>query len=203
MTKTSENIMERLRQFLQKIPPGTIPAERQPDLWSVLYDVWDKIEGGAKGKMTKDKIYRAKTMEWSPPILSFVVGRHGAFVNGSSKEEFVGWNVDVSTGKAVSYDNGYRQLRPKDRILDVKVLVANIVTALSSGQDHGAITRKSDAEIALHVGVIIPDVWPKQTVAGRRKRFRTELVKMMAIHGWIPKQKSRAYIFIRSQKDGP
>lgn len=203
MTKTSENIMERLQQFLQKIPAGTIFAERQPDLWGVLYNTWDEIEGSAEGKMTKDKIYRAKTMEWSPPILSFVVDRHGAFVQGSSKEELVGWDIDVSTGKAVSYAKGYRQLRPQQKILDVKVLVTDIVTALSSGLDHAAFTRKSDAEIEVHVGVIIPDVWPKQTVAGRRKRFRTELVKMMAIHGWIPKQKSRAYIFIRSQKDGP
>lgn len=203
MTKTSEDAMERLRQFLEKLATGLITEDQQPDLLSALYHAWDKIEGGAAGSMTKDKVDRAKSIEWKPPMLSFVIERHGAFVRGSNRAELVGWNVDVSIGKATNYLHGHRELRPKDKKLDVKELVSRIVALLSSEQACEALTRKGDSEIEIHVGALIPDEGPKQTAAGRRKRFRTELIKVMGMHGWVVKENSRPYLFVRELKSRP
>jgi hypothetical protein len=59
-------------------------------------------------------------LEWSPPILTFIIVRHGATALGSSRAEKQLWILDIDAMTAEPHRSGYRQIYPKASPWDAK-----------------------------------------------------------------------------------
>ena len=68
------------------------------------------------------KLNRMEKAEWQPPILSFVVERHGGTALGSTRADLQHWTVNVETKEANCHIAGHRQLEPMQPRMDVKPL---------------------------------------------------------------------------------
>lgn len=55
---------------------------------------------------------RMEQVRWEPPVLSFIVERHGETVNGSTRAELQHWEVAVENRTARIVKTGQRQLKP-------------------------------------------------------------------------------------------
>ena len=92
--------VDRLKIYLEDHGPGKIESDDFKD--GLLADCWDEFSGSDETSMTSDKLYgRMEDVEWDPPTLTFRIARHGGTVLGSSREEFVHWNLNLCTMAAV------------------------------------------------------------------------------------------------------
>jgi hypothetical protein len=75
--------------------------------------------------------------------------------------------------------------RPNPR-LDVKPIVQSVINAVESGEllANGALIRDAENQLRINLGVLIPGDAPKETLRGRRERFRTAIVEAMNTIGW-------------------
>src|SRR3954447_10470619 len=75
---------DQLQDVLVGTPPGDLAEEIAGRIESLLAACWDDLAGN-EGGMTGRKIPgRTEDLKWNPPILTFRIERHGAFVAGSS-----------------------------------------------------------------------------------------------------------------------
>ena len=135
------------------------------------------------------KLDRAEDVSWNPPVLSFTIERHGATVHGSSR--LPRWSVDMHQRTARCERGRYRQLLPTAPRLDVKAIAEGVCEAVQQGRSSdcdlvrlGILVWKSDDEIEVKHGHLVPGEGYQQTVAGRRRRFRKHLTERMQIIGW-------------------
>jgi hypothetical protein len=84
---------EELRQYLKSLASGKV--ERKSYLVELLAACWEQIPGSGLEGMTKDKLARIESVEWTPPIPSFVIERHGATVMGSKRGALHCWTIDL------------------------------------------------------------------------------------------------------------
>jgi hypothetical protein len=176
--------IEELRKFLNSCPAGQIVV--QSKLIDLLESGWNQLEGNEKQGMTAEKVDRIEKVEWDPPLLTFVIERHGATVQGSSRAELHTWTVDLERGTA-SCDprSGFRQLIPNDAPLKVEPIVEEIERLILNGQDDVRLFWSPDrSKVRVLVSEFISGK-SEQTRQGRRKRFREALDKKLERSGWI------------------
>jgi hypothetical protein len=180
-----------LLRELKKIPQGAVEGEPKHKIMGLLAECWHEFQGAGETAMNAYKLPRAEHISWNPPILSFTIERHGATVLGSSRAELQPWSVDVDQGTASCEQGSYRQLRPNAPKLDVKPIVARICGAVQQGPASpselmklGILVWKSDDTVQIKQSALISGNGPKQTVTGRRRRFRKELEDQMQNIGW-------------------
>jgi len=137
------------------------------------------------------KVSRAEDLSWDPPVLSFTIERHGATVLGSSRGELHEWRVDLHEGTAHCERRRYRQLTPTAPRLDVKPIAVRVCDAVQQGPasncdlvKKGIVVWNGDNQVSIKHGALIPGGGPQQTVAGQRRRFRSELTDRMKALGW-------------------
>jgi hypothetical protein len=160
-----------LRRFLAATEQG--PIEDAAALIALLAAVWPSLDGADDEAMASWKLGRMEGPEWRPPLLTFVIERHGGFVLGSTRAELQQWTVDLDTLTASVEGVGRRQLRPLAPRLNVAPLVAEIVELIAAGIDDDRLGWSSDRQtVRVRIGKIIPADGFAQTVAGRRKRSR-------------------------------
>jgi hypothetical protein len=99
----------------------------------LLAKCWHELEGAGETAMTELKLDRAEDLRWDPPILSFVIERHGGTVLGSSRAKLHEWRVDLDRKTAHCERGRYRQLRPAAPKFDVKAPAARVVDAVTEG----------------------------------------------------------------------
>ena len=127
---------------------------------------------------------------------SFRIERHGGTVKGSSRAELQRWTSNLDTQRATVVKNGYRSVRPMQPRLDVAPLADEISRLIVEHKKDLRLKWSNENEVKILIGKIIPeDSAVKQTVAGRRKRFRKCLKERLAPHGWI---ELRANSYIRA-----
>ncbi|HUY61768.1 MAG TPA: hypothetical protein VMW49_07820 [Candidatus Dormibacteraeota bacterium] len=120
-------------------------------------------------------------------MLQFRIERHGPTAQGSTRAEVQSWTVDVDAGTAAATAVGRRQLRPMARQLDVRPLadhVANLI--VRDVDDPGLRWSGNRRRVTVRIGEVIPDHGPKETVQGRRRRFREALETALAKERWTP-----------------
>jgi hypothetical protein len=133
--------------------------------------------------MTSAKLDRLEAAEWSPPILIFVIERHGAAALGSSRAEVQEWRVDVVNGNAECRTRTTRQIRPRGSAFDAEGVAEMIATAVLKGEAHPHVeVRQSGVKVL--VDLILPPVGPNATITLRRKRLRTALLKRLRSKGY-------------------
>ena len=80
-------------------------------LESLLADCWDEFEGSREEGMASYKLLnRMKEVEWNPPLLTFIIERHGALVMGSTRAEKYEWALNMETKTADYAQVGHRQV---------------------------------------------------------------------------------------------
>ena len=173
--------VETLVQYLRTMPRGRIddPQELEP----LLAACWYELDGG--GGMSGDKLYgRMETVVWDPPVLYFVIERHGGTVMGSSRAELQHWRVDVQARTATLCEVGHRQLRPMQPRLDVKPLAEEIAPQIVGRRMDDRLQWYKNGRVRVLTGKVLPDSGAKQTREGRRKRFHKALAELLGKAGW-------------------
>ena len=180
--------LKRLCDFLGATPPGPLAPESDAELESLLVDAWDSLDGGDLGGMERYKLIgRVEDSEWSPPRLSFQIERHGGMGYGSSRAEMQGWVVDIEEKTATCQQAGFRQLRARAKPLDVEPIAENVADTILNGESAPWLQRNRDGVRVLSGQLLGDPSTPKQTLTGRRKRFRQALTRRLEPHGWEAK----------------
>jgi hypothetical protein len=69
--------------------------------------------------------------------------------------------------------------------LDTKRIAAEIVSLIVSRQNDSRVKWNPSGSVRVLIGQMFPsDSAVKQTLADRRRRFRIEIERQLAIHGW-------------------
>lgn len=173
--------------MLNCLPSGPIPDTSEIE--GVLADCWTAFVGNNENGMEASKLYsRMESVNWQPPILLFNLERHGGTVRGSTRAEMQHWQIDLDRMTAKCPTVGHRQVRPMAKAVRQKELEkrAEEIAVLIQ---NGAIDSQLRWKDAKTVNVVIEQIIPtnsgfKQTVQGRRKRFRQALEKVLAKSGW-------------------
>ena len=175
--------MERLMTYLRQTPEGTIADTHE--LEGLLAECWDEFTVDYGGMKPQKLFGRIEDVLWSPPILTFVIERHGGTAMGSTRAELQHWAVDVEH-KTVTMDmSGYRQITPRAAPLDIKPIAKEIVDlVLHRAEDHRLKWSKKG-----HVQVLIGRILPegsafKQTLLLRRSRVSGAIHQGLIAHGW-------------------
>jgi hypothetical protein len=181
MTETES--IARLKEHLSATPPGPVDAS---EIDHLLAATWDQIEGADAGGMTSTKIIgRLESVKWEPPLLTFIVERHGGTVLGSTRAELQTWEINLETLAAALYEAGrYRRVSPTNPPMNVQPMAEEICALILEHADDKRLRWRPDGTVAVKIGEIIPaGPLPKQTLTGRRKRFRAALERMIAETG--------------------
>jgi hypothetical protein len=183
--------LQSLRETLESVSPGQVSPQILDKILGLLAKCWHSFMGSELSAMDAWKLHRAESLSWHPPVVSFIVERHGAIVLGSTRAELQGWQVNLETGTARCESRGYRQLSPKAKSLDVKPIAGCVCAAVMQGPASscdlvrkGVLVWTGEDELSVQHGVLIPDVSYPQTVQNRRRRFRKELEDQMNVIGW-------------------
>jgi hypothetical protein len=177
--------MMNLQEHLAGIPPGDVSDPSV--LARLLAANWDEFEGSAEGGMQGYKLLgRIEQVSWQPPILSFVLERHGGTVMGSTRGELQDWEVDVDKQTAVLVKSRHRQLEKMAPRISIKVLAEEFAERILSGEDDERIKRLEDGSVKVVVSTIFPaGSGFQRTVSGRRKRLVEYVGQRFSHDGWV------------------
>ena len=135
--------------------------------------------------MSAEKLDRLKDPVWDPPVLSFVIERHGETVLGSSRASLQHWSLNLETGKATCNPNySYRQLRPRDSPLKIEPLVEEVAGVITHGKEDDRLVWSGDRSTVRVLVSRFISGHSKQTRQGRRKSFRDALDEKLCAKGW-------------------
>ena len=168
--------MDELKDYLNSLEPG--PVEETTHLERLLAEVWDDL-GGDNGGMAGHKLIgRMEDVQWNPPLLTFVIERHGGTVLGSTRAELQRWTVDLDRQTATCQRTGHRQLSPMAKRVDVGSIADQIASRIVGGEADDRLTWLKDGRVRVEMGRIFPaQSGYKQTVQGRRRRLREALIE--------------------------
>jgi len=160
---------------------------------------WTQLEGSNQEGTTPEKLLgRTEKMIWSPPLLTFMIERHGRTVSGSTRADLHTWQVNFKNMTARIVRRSFRQLEPTQSRLDIKPLVEKIIQAVASDSNADGITWVQERKmVKVVVSHFVPDNCCEQTLATRRKRFRICLDERMENLGWNRKP-GRFYVYLRT-----
>ena len=99
-------------QFMTEIPKGKIDDgdNISSEIENMLSKVWTLYDGASEEGMRPEKLHdRMEKIEWVPPILRFVVERHGGTVRGSVYAELQSWEVNLNE-RTASVAGGQRRI---------------------------------------------------------------------------------------------
>ncbi len=170
------------------IPHGKIEnRDQQSYIENALITSWDDLN--LTDDFTSMEAYklsgRMENIEWNPPLLIFIIERHGGTVMGSSRAELFKWIVDTSKHTATCQQSGHRQLKPMSKRYNAAKGAHEIVSLILSASQDSRLTWKDDGQIVVvNIAKVVPPGGSQQTEASRRKRFRNECEKLLADEGW-------------------
>lgn len=195
------NPLTELRSFLAELPPGEAGYDAMVTIEQLLARCWGDLKGADAGGMRGYKLLRRmEDVTWRPPVLTFGIERHGGFVNGSTRAEIQKWQVDLDRKAALLTGTGRRQIRPMAPRLNVKPIAAEIAAVITAAADDPRIKRRNADSVRIILGDVIPAT-NNQTTSSRRKRFATELERVLLPAGWRRKDAGSHLIFERHKSE--
>jgi len=177
--------MKELLEKLKTIPKG--PIKQVAEIESLIIESWDEFSGSGDGGMNAYKLIdRIENLNWDPPILSFIIERHGSIVvGGSTRAEKQKWELNTENRTALFSITGYKQIKPKQKSLNVTPIVEELATLIENNDIDERLRWSEDGSVYVQIGNIIPEnSASNQTVASRRKRFRKQLDETLEKKGW-------------------
>jgi hypothetical protein len=179
----TRTVADALREYLGRLPSG--PVDNPGDLVPLLAEIWHLFTGSDAEAMEPRKLARMERVRWDPPVLEFVVERHGGTARGSSRAALQGWSVDLERMTASCAKVGSRQCRPMQPALKVEPIADELVRLVIAGRQDPRLRWRPDGTVRVWVTKILPaGSAAKETLAGRRKRLRVALVERLATDGW-------------------
>ena len=178
--------VKALKTFLHTISTGTITGDVPQELQDLLAECWHEFQGSRNTSMEAWKLYRMRDVEWSPPVLTFTVERHGAVKLGSVYAEIQGWAVDLDQ-RVAKYQTGKRKpIKERQPRLEAGPIVDELASRITAGEEDSRLKWVTDRR---KVRVLVSEILPsrsasKQTLVGRRKRLREALKKRLEPDGW-------------------
>ena len=104
---------------------------------------------------------------------------------GSSRAELQRWTLDPDTMTAVCEEVGHRQVAPMRPRLDIGPLADEIARLIVARADDVRLKWYDGGRVRVLIGKIIPaGSAVRQTLEGRRRRFRIALAAILADHRW-------------------
>lgn len=173
-----------LRNYLASLPQGKI--DDVAELERQLASCWAQLAGSGEGGMAGYKLStRTEEMDWNPPLLTFTIERHGAAALGSKYAELQSWTVDVDSGSAQPQSGRRRLVSPLSPRVDVKPIADEIAVLILAGKEDSRLKWYGHAKVRILIGRIFPaGSAVKQTLTGRRKRFKGALTERLEKVGW-------------------
>jgi len=181
---STESLSELLR-LMRSMPPGDISDT--VNIEELLAIGWSELEGHRVARMRGDKLRgRMEVVKWNPPVLSFVIARHGATAFGSVYAELQPWEVDLErrTATVNLFAGKKRLVGQRNAALRVDPIAQEIAGLIKGGNPDPRLKWKSPSEVRILIGEIIPSNCPLQTLQGRRKRFKEALQKHLGEEIW-------------------
>jgi hypothetical protein len=108
----SDQAIKRLKQVLRDLASGPIVDPGGDGVLRLLQDCWSELSGSSQTSMEAYKLSRAEKWDWTPPILSFQIARHGATVFGSTREHLFTWRINVISRTAAVEEGTFRLVHP-------------------------------------------------------------------------------------------
>lgn len=192
---TRLNKLDNLLRLLRRRHPGVLHGDAASEVLEGLRGIWLEVRGSGVTRMEPRKLTpdRVEDLTWDPPRLVFRIERHGAAAHGSANAEVQEWSINLEEMRASTCSVARRRLSSVKPIRKAEVL--RLATSMAS-----IIVARSDVAFVAHVDTLATvllkkvsdDFWflqessaPKETVAGRRKRFREALDDAMKERGWF------------------
>jgi len=175
--------MERLMIYLKQTPEGEITDTAE--LEELLAECWDEFVGDYGGMEPQKLLGRMEDVLWRPPILEFVIERHGGTAMGSSRAELQLWKVDIERKTVTMQVYDYRQTRLRQATLNVRPIAKEIVQLILNCKNDDRLKWHEGGRVQVLTGRILPEGSAvQQTLIGRRKRLRSEIIRQLTEHGW-------------------
>lgn len=176
--------LRELRALLERLPPGKVPIDFEARVKELLAEVWSEFAGAEETKMEPHKVWRAENLQWDPPVLSFIVERHGGLVMGSTRAELQKWNVDFEKMQA-TYDpeGGYRQIFPRSPRWKAEPVAEEIAKLIQERREDPRLQWLKNGKVRILTSKIVPGGY-KQTLQDRKKRFFKALDEKLSPFGW-------------------
>lgn len=176
--------MSSLQDVFTVLPPGYVADPTGLD--ALLAGCWDTFNGSDGGGMEGYKLLgRMEDVAWTPPVLSFVLERHGGTVCGSSRAELQHWAVDLDARTATITRSGHRQLKPMAPRLSIKAIADEVAQAILDGKEDDRLHWIDVNTVRVQTSSIFPSgSGYKRTVEGRRKTLCGYIENRLAGNGW-------------------
>ncbi len=185
--------MEKLKKFLNEIKEGPLSTQQEEQLIPLLSEIWAEINIDCTTNLQYSKLNRIENAMWHPPKLRFDIERHGQTVRGSTRASFYAWEIDIEKAQAYIVGERYRQVAHSDRPFKSALIVQELRDIITSGCKDDRIEYKNVTKTLVKILVSkVLTASNKQTLASRRKKFRTEMRKQMAEIDWKEK---RLYLY--------
>lgn len=176
--------MKQLLEYLMSIQTGSISDTAR--LETLLAACWDEFAGSEAEGMAGYKLHdRMHDVHWDAPVLTFVIERHGGTVLGSTRAERHMWTLNMNTRTASCKNMGHRQVRPMQARLNIHPVAEEIVQLIIDHQEDERLKWNKDGSVRIQIGKILPEGSAvKQTLNGRRRRFRQTVDELLRNEGW-------------------
>jgi len=175
--------MERLMTYLRQAPEGKIVDTAE--LEKLLAECWNELVGDYGGMKPHKLLGRVEDVLWRPPILHFLIERHGGTAMGSSRAELQHWTVDVEHKTATVGVGGYRQISPRAAPLDVESITEEVVHLVLNRVEDDRLKWSKKGHVQVLIGRILPEGSAfKQTLLRRRSRVSDAISRGLTGHGW-------------------
>ena len=166
---------------------GSGPITDSTEVQHLLAASWHLLDGSNDGGMEAHKLHgRMEDVTWNPPVLKFVVERHGGTTLGSTRAELQHWEVNLDTGTAEITKTGHRQLEPMVPRISIKGMAEEIAQAVLKGDDDKRFFIDShNGDLVVNASAIFrTGSGFKRTVEGRRMRLCNYIGDILSEHGW-------------------
>ena len=183
--------MENMKATLTALPAGEVPETLGLD--GLLAGCWENLDGSDSAGMNGAKLLgRMERVRWNPPILFFVIERHGGTVNGSTRGELQHWEVDLDNWTARITKTGHRQLKPMAARHSIKQIAEEIAARILNGEEDHRLQRFDDGTVRVLASAIFPmGSGFRRTVEGRRKQLVQYVEQRLVENGWMSKGGNR------------
>lgn len=175
--------VEKLYRHCTDLPPG--PVADEIAFRRILADAWNDLVRDDGGMEPYKLLRPLEAVSWTPPVLSFVIERHGSLAVGGTRDDLQHWHVDVEAGTATLGKVGWRQNKPQRDDFPVKATAEEIADAIRNGQKHDRIQWDGPNKVKLMTTKLFPEgSGYRRTVERQRKRFRSYVATALTADGW-------------------
>lgn len=184
-----------LRRFCATLRPGPVADVRTLEL--LLATAWDTLPRDDPSMTGNKLLNRMAKPTWKFPVLTFRIERHGAAALGSSRVEIQQWTLDLDKLTTTVNTIGRRQVRRQQPRFDVKPVAAELFKAIIAGKPDNRLKWEGDSKVRVQIGKVLPERSAvKDTLAGRRKRLRDEMTRLLVQARW---KQVRPNVYERSE----